>query len=187
MSHPSPSISLNKQGLTLIELITTLAALTILVALATPSFLTLTLRSEQSSAVNGFLKHFHLARSLAIQRERHQIICPSKDGKTCLDHGRWSQGLIIFEDRDRNGLLDPDDPIHGQYLLPEETKIVIDSNRRNKWVIYHGDGRPSGYNRTLTFCDPEARIEPKALIINNVGRIRISDRGPGDKPLKCGQ
>jgi type IV fimbrial biogenesis protein FimT len=187
MSHPCLSILLNNRGLTLIELIVTLTSLTILVALATPSFLTLTLRSEQSSAIEGFLKHFHLARSLAIQREQHQIICPSKDGKKCLGHDRWSQGLIIFEDRDKNGLQDPDDPIQGKYLLPEETKIAIHSNRHNKWVIYHGDGRPSGYNRTLTFCAPEARIKPKALIINNVGRIRISDKGPGDKPLKCDQ
>ncbi|MES9943192.1 MAG: GspH/FimT family pseudopilin [Candidatus Thiodiazotropha sp. 6PLUC2] len=186
MSHPRLTSALNNRGLTLIELITTLATLTLLIALATPSLLTLTLRTEQTTSVNGFLNHFYLARSLAIQQEQHQVICPSEDGMQCLDQGNWSRGLIVFEDRDRNGILDQTDPIQGKYLIPEESKIEIHSSEYRKRVIYHGDGRPSGYNLTLTFCAPEKQIEPKALIVNNVGRIRISEQGPGGSALKCG-
>ncbi|MES9854866.1 MAG: GspH/FimT family pseudopilin [Candidatus Thiodiazotropha sp. L084R] len=186
MSHARPFFILNNRGLTLIELIISLTTLTILIALATPSMLTLMLRSEQTTAVNGFLSHFYLARSLAIQKEQHLVICPSEDGESCMDSGIWSRGLMVFEDIERDGLLDANEPIHGKYILPEASKIAIYSSQYRKKVIYHGDGRPSGYNLTLTFCDPDDRIEPKALIVNNVGRIRISDHGPGGSSLECG-
>ncbi|MES9979383.1 MAG: GspH/FimT family pseudopilin [Candidatus Thiodiazotropha sp. 6PLUC5] len=175
MSHPRLTSALNNRGLTLIELITTLATLTLLIALATPSLLTLTLRTEQTTSVNGFLNHFYLARSLAIQQEQHQVICPSEDGMQCLDQGNWSRGLIVFEDRDRNGILDQTDPIQGKYLIPEESKIEIGPCSEIRI-------RPT----LLTFCAPEKQIEPKALIVNNVGRIRISEQGPGGSALKCG-
>ena len=185
MSRTRPFYSFNSHGLSLIELIITVTTLATLVALATPSLTTLMLRNEQTTAANSFLNHFYFARSLAVQKEKHLIICPSEDGKSCIENGNWSRGLIVYEDRKRNGILDPDDPVHGQYILPKNSKISIHSSKARTKVVYHGDGRPSGYNLTLTFCDPEERIEPKALIVNNVGRIRISDHGPGDSPLQC--
>jgi type IV fimbrial biogenesis protein FimT len=173
------------RGLTLIELIIILTVLALLITLGAPSLRNMYLRNEQTVAVNSFLNHFFLARSLAIQRQKHEIICPSEDGLICLENGIWSRGLIIFEDSGRNGVLDPADPIHSHYLLPESSQLEVYSSQHRTRVIYHEDGRPSGYNLTLTFCDPEERIKPKALIVNNVGRIRISDTGPDNLPLNC--
>ena len=173
-------------GLTLVELIVALAVLTLLIAIGVPSLTTLSIRNEQTTSLNGFLSHFYLARSLAIQKEQHIVICPSSDGEGCKEEPIWSAGLIIFEDSKRDGVLAPDEPIVAKYLLPEHAELLIHSSEHRKRVVYHGDGRPSGYNLTLTFCDPKERIEPKALIVNNVGRIRISERGPEDSPLKCG-
>jgi type IV fimbrial biogenesis protein FimT len=174
-------------GLTLIEMIVALAIFTILIAIGVPSLQTLTLKNQQTTSLNDYLHHFYLARSTAIQTEQHIIICPSSDGMQCKDGAIWSPGLILFEDIDRDGVLAPNDPIVAKYQLAENSKILIHttSDRRNK-VVYHGDGRPSGYNLTLTFCDPKNRIKPKALIVNNVGRIRISEHGPKETPLKCG-
>ncbi|WP_083223307.1 GspH/FimT family pseudopilin [Candidatus Thiodiazotropha endoloripes] len=172
-------------GLTLVEMMVALLVLTILIALGVPSLATLSIRNEQSSSLNGFLSHFYLARSLAIQQEQHIIICPTSSGERCREEAIWSDGLIIFEDSRRDGVLGSDEPILAKYLLPEHSELTIQSSEHRKRVIYHGDGRPSGYNLTLSFCDPKERIEPKALIVNNVGRIRISERGAGDSPLKC--
>jgi type IV fimbrial biogenesis protein FimT len=173
------------RGLTLIELVIILTVLALLITLGAPSLRNMYLRNEQNVAINGFLKHFFLARSLAIQRQKHEIICPSDEGLICLENGIWNRGLIIFEDTERNATLDPLDPVHGKYQLPESSQLEIYSSQHRTQVIYHEDGRPSGYNLTLTFCDPEERIKPKALIVNNVGRIRVSDTGPDGVPLNC--
>jgi type IV fimbrial biogenesis protein FimT len=173
-------------GLTLIEMVIVLSLFTILIAIGTTSLKFLSIRSEQTTSLNSFLSHFYLARSLAIQKEQHIAICPSSDGKRCKQEPIWNTGLIIFEDSNRNRLLDANEPILATHLLAEHSELQITSSEHRQRVIYHADGRPSGYNLTLTFCDPEERIKPKALIVNNVGRIRVSERGPEDTPLKCG-
>ncbi|MCG7956010.1 MAG: GspH/FimT family pseudopilin [Candidatus Thiodiazotropha endolucinida] len=187
MRYSSLTCPYRNYGLTLIEMIVALAVLTILIALGVPSLSTLSIRNEQTTSLNGFLTHFYLARSQAIQQEQHIIICPTSGGERCRDEAIWSDGLIIFEDSQRDGILGPDEPILAKYLLPEHAELTIRSSEHRKRVVYHGDGRPSGYNLTLSFCDPKERIKPKALIVNNVGRIRISERGAGDAPIKCDQ
>jgi type IV fimbrial biogenesis protein FimT len=173
-------------GLTLIELVIALVVLSILISIGAPSLATLSIRNEQTTTLNDFLSHLYLARSLAIQEEKHVVICPSSDGKRCKQYANWSAGLMIFEDSKRDGVLTPDEPILAKYLLPDNATLHIHSSEHRKKVIYHGDGRPSGYNLTLTFCDPKDRIKPKALIVNNVGRVRISELGPKESPLECG-
>jgi type IV fimbrial biogenesis protein FimT len=181
------SATIRNRGLTLIELIIAFTVLAILIAIGTPFLKNLSLKNQHNTAVNGFLSSFYLARSLAIRNEQHEIICPSKDGKSCVDESVWRHGLIGFEDRDKDGVQGPNDPVFSQYLLPEASQLEIFSSEYRKQVIYHGDGRPSGYNLTLTFCAPkESQIEPKALIVNNVGRVRISDQGPDGSALECG-
>ena len=175
------------QGLTLIDLILSLAILLILITLGVPSMRLISAKSLQTTQVNNFVSHFALARSLAITREQHQILCPSTDGKTCLDRADWSKGLIIFEDTNRNGVQDLNEPLQACHHPAAPSEIEIHSSRNRKRVIYHGDGRPSGYNLTLTFCDPDERIAPKAVIVNNVGRVRVSDSRPDGSPLRCGE
>ncbi|MEJ2609972.1 MAG: GspH/FimT family pseudopilin [Candidatus Thiodiazotropha sp.] len=182
-SHrPSPH---QVQGLTLIELIISLTILLILTAIGIPGMQTLRAKNQQTTQINMYVTHFALARSLAITREQHQVICPSLNGESCLDQTDWSEGLIIFEDSDRNGERDADEPLHAWHQPITPSEIKIHSTNGRKLVRYHANGRQTGCNLTITFCEPNDRIAPKAVIVSNMGRVRVSDKSPDGSPLKC--
>ncbi|MCU7890556.1 MAG: GspH/FimT family pseudopilin [Candidatus Thiodiazotropha sp. (ex Ustalcina ferruginea)] len=172
-------------GLTLIELVITVTILLTLISLGVPSFRNMTIKNQQRSEINSFVHHFHLARSLAITKETHHILCPSVDGETCLGTTDWSQGFILFEDRNRNKTKNQDERLQGSHHPGERVAINIHSSSGRKRVVYQGDGRPSGYNLTLTFCDPDNLVPPKAVIVNNEGRVRVSEVRPSGSPLSC--
>ncbi len=172
-------------GMTLIELITTLSLLAILVTLGVPGLKTLLVKTQQASLINGFSSLFHQARGLAISDETRQILCPSEDNRTCLPGNDWSQGLIQVTDIDQNGQADPGEPVSALFNAETGSEIEVHSSPSRTQVHYLSDGRPSGYNLTLAFCDPKNRVPGKYLIVNNVGRIRISDRVDRDSTVRC--
>ncbi|MEW8026433.1 MAG: GspH/FimT family pseudopilin [Candidatus Thiodiazotropha sp.] len=172
-------------GFTLIELITTLAILLILLSMVMPSFRTLMVRNLQASEINSIVHHFNLARSLSISMQTHHILCPSSDGESCTNAADWSHGYILYEDSNRNRSRDQNELQQGVHRPMHGMSIEIDSSRHRRYVVYRGDGRPSGYNLTLTFCDPDDRIPPKAVIVNNLGRVRVSEFRPDGSQLSC--
>jgi type IV fimbrial biogenesis protein FimT len=172
-------------GLSLIELITALCLLTILVTLGVPGLKTLLIKTQQSTLINGFSTLFHQARSLAINSMTRQILCPSEDSQTCLPGNDWSRGLIQVTDTNRNGQADPGEPVSALFNAETGSEIEVHSSPFRTRVHYLSDGRPSGYNLTLAFCDPQNRIPGKYLIVNNVGRIRVSDQVDGDSKVRC--
>ncbi|MCU7906298.1 MAG: GspH/FimT family pseudopilin [Candidatus Thiodiazotropha sp. (ex Epidulcina cf. delphinae)] len=180
----SPPLS-RATGLTLTDLIIALAILMILISLGIPSFRTMTAKNQQTSEINSFVRHFYLARSLAISSERHQVLCPSSDGEICQDNSDWSQGFILFEDTNENRTRDEGEPLQGYNRPAELIKIGIHSTAGRKRVVYQGDGRPSGYNLTLTFCDPDHLVPPRAVIVNNMGRTRVADTRSDGSSLNC--
>ncbi|MET0028211.1 MAG: GspH/FimT family pseudopilin [Candidatus Thiodiazotropha sp.] len=173
------------RGLTLTELVTAVSLLSILVSLGVPGLKTMQVKTQQSALINGFSTLFHQARSQAILEETRQILCPSEDNLTCQPGNDWSRGLIQVTDADRNGLADPGEPVIALFNAEKNSEIAIHSSPSRTQVHYLSDGRPSGYNLTLAFCDPQHRVPGKYLIVNNVGRIRVSDRVSRDSSVRC--
>lgn len=91
------------RGFTLIELMTTVAVLAILLAIAVPSFSDSILSSRLSSYASDFVASTHVARSEAIKRNGRVSICVSADGASCIA-GNWSQGWLVFHDADSNDI-----------------------------------------------------------------------------------
>jgi type IV fimbrial biogenesis protein FimT len=172
-------------GFTLIDLIITLAIALILFSMVIPSFSSLTMKNLQTSEINRIVRHLHLARSLAISKETHHILCPSRDGENCAHFTDWNHGHILFEDSNENGSRDHNELLESAYKPLQDAGIDITTTREDRYVIYHGDGHPSGYNLTLTFCDTENRVPPKAVIVSNLGRVTISETHWDGRPLSC--
>jgi type IV fimbrial biogenesis protein FimT len=171
------------QGITLVELITTVGIVAILSSIAVPSFSHLRNDAERTTTVNGFLHALYLARSESIKRGQVVSICKSADGSTCAGKGaNWSEGWMVFANNDRDDLpvRDPDEPV----LLVNEGWQAgsIDSNRE---AYSFRPYQQAVVNGTIVFCDPRGSAHARAIIISHTGRPRVAQRDSSNRALQC--
>ena len=175
---------LNSDGFTLIELITTLSIASILLAIGVPSFQTLTQNSRMTATVNTIAVQLNLARSEAVKRKTRIIMCPSSDGLDCEDTIIWDEGIIMFTDNNKNGHLDPGEDLL-KHTNAQPKSIRISTTVGRKKAVYDANGFSMGNNVTFTFCDITEQTDPKAVIVSNSGRARISPTNSQGDPLDC--
>jgi type IV fimbrial biogenesis protein FimT len=179
------ALAVAENGLTLIELMSTLTLGAILLGIGIPSFLQLAGSSQQTAEINNFVRHLNLARSSAVKTGRDYVLCPSSDLSHCEDQTGWQMGFILFEDRNEDGTRDSDETL--EHVNRPTGKFAIDmhSSSGRTHITFRADGRSAGSNLTLTFCDPEGDVPPKAVILSNSGKARISRTRADGSPLIC--
>ncbi len=122
------TMEIRSRGMTLIELMTALAVLGILLALATPSFRTFTSNARTTATTNDLVTALNLARSEALRRSAVAIVCPSNDQATCLNSNDWTSGWIVFADRNGNGTVDADELVQ-TWQGSAGMSVAADANR----------------------------------------------------------
>lgn len=170
------------RGYSLYELlVTTLVAVAVLTA-GIPSFSAMLARQGQRVEIDGLFHAVHVARKEAIMRKAAVSLCPSTDGRSCAPGPDWSQGWILFENRDRDWppRVDDDEPVlHYHRVGPN---VLIRANR-------HGFTLRSVFRRatngTLVVCDRAGRIRPRALVVSYTGRPRVATETRGGEPYSC--
>jgi type IV fimbrial biogenesis protein FimT len=137
-----------------------------------------------TASVNNITTYLHMARSEAVKRGVGVVVCPSTDGIGCSDTIRWDYGLIIYADSNNNRIRDPDEEIL-KYINTDHDSILISSTPGRKKTVYNSHGHVRGYNLTLTFCDSTNLVDPKAVIVSNSGKVRVSSTNSKGGPLNC--
>lgn len=177
-------LPLTISGFSLIELITSLSIASILLTIGIPSFQTLTQSSQMTGAVNTIVSHLNLARSEAVKRGIDVVLCPSDDGVDCTSTMVWDKDIILFTDKNGNRHVDPEEElIRHINLNPESIRITTTTGRRR--AVYDLRGFSMGNNVSFTFCDTRNRVDPKAVIVSNTGRARISYTNSNGGSLDC--
>lgn len=171
-------------GLTLLELVTTLAISSISLSLAVPAMNALTGNSARVSATNTLVRHLQLARSEAVTRGATTILCPSLDGRTCHDSTNWEQGYILVLDGNNSGSVDSGDSVL-RVFQGMNKRISISSTSGRKRILFNPLGMSPGYNLTLSLCDRQQVVDPRAVILSNTGRPRLSETRPDGSPIQC--
>ena len=174
----------HQSAFTLVELMITLTVAIIVLSVAIPSYRTVAAGSI-TTAVNTMAAHLHLARSEAIKRGIQVILCPSTDGKTCLDGFEWQEGFMIYADVNENRKPDEKDRML-RFHQPDRRRIRILTSTGRKKLIYKPSGMSPGSTATITVCDTTGYTKPRAIIVSNTGRPRLSDTHPDGGPLRCG-
>ena len=169
-------------GLTLIELLLTMAILAMLTTVAVPGFSNLVLNTRMTAHVNRFVHDIHLAKQSAHRRMQPVALCKSPDGRQCAHDSEWHDGWLVFvnHNQDRPPHVDPDEPILAANPAYEAGTI---SANRSDFVFRAFEARST--NGTLTFCDRRGADTARAVIVSYTGRPRVATVTAGKKPLRC--
>lgn len=155
-------------GYTLIELIVCLLIAAIMLSFAAPSFIKLVQDSRQAQSVNQLLGGLNYARGEAVIGRRTVGIC---SGDTSCDGSRnWRQSLLIFEDNNRNGQLEPDENLLRRLELLADTSWNWSRFGQRPYLQFEANGTTRAANGTLTLCTN--RLARHQLVISLSGRIR---------------
>jgi type IV fimbrial biogenesis protein FimT len=169
-----------ESGVTLIELIVTITIAAILVALAGPSYKSITTSNRIASEINGLLGDLQFARSEAIKEGQTIIVCASTDGVNCSGSTNWKTGWVVFFDANGNSKVDSP----GETALRIQTAFNgTDSFQANKNLVsisFNREGIATGIaNGTLiTLHDSSASSNwTRCLSINLIGQLTVQKYG----------
>ena len=194
-------------GLTLVELLTTLAVAGILVAAASGGAAHLIGQHRASAAVNQMLGAVRFARHAAVAHRSSVTLCPA-DGAQSLQPGSargnpsqenssargnpsqercgrrntWHNGALVFLDRNANGRFDGSDVLLRRMpRLGEGERFYWRSFRNRSYLMIRPSGLTDWQNGNLLYCP--ASGDPRfarQIVINAQARVRHARDSDGD-------
>lgn len=158
-------------GFTLLELIVTLAMISIVVAIAIPSMTTFTQNDRLTTNINTLIGHLAYARSEAVKRSVQVAVCASDDASTC--SGGWSDGWIVYIDADNNSSFDAgEEVIRAQQAL--EGNNTLTATGIGTQITYDNRGFVDAASvGSLQLCDDRSGTFGKTVRITTTGRVRL--------------
>lgn len=173
-NHKRPSISLpanrhTQKGLTLIEMLITLAIAAIILTVVAPSVQTIIAKNRTTSEINELSGIIQFARFTAIDQTSTTLVCPAGNYSTCTTN--WNEPKIVFIDSNGNGSRDTAEP-----LLLSSTGIASSNTMTGPTApIQFFDSGATNANVSIKVCpnSNDAKLA-RSININTQGRVRIS-------------
>ncbi len=161
-------------GFTIVEMMISIAVLTILTAIALPSINQIFSRNDLAGVTNELIASINQARSEAVTRSTNVVICPTTGGGC--DAGEWESGWLIFVDVNNNGTFNiGDQPIS---LGNGTTTDAISIDGFNNGLRFNATGiltNAVAANIELTHSSLPVF---NRLAISNLGQIEFSQIHP---------
>ncbi len=168
----------NKQrGFTLIDQMIAVSIAVILTGLATPSISKILKKNQIATVYNEALTALNYTRSLAVTTGTWASYCKSNPaGTACATtlSTSWSNGWLVFEDENNNGLREANERIHLQNTNFPAQLLMSFSRNKNR-ITYTAEGYAVSYNGKINFCDMQNKMV-KTMVISNSGRIRMASQ-----------
>jgi len=120
------SSHVRQEGVSLIEILVTLAIVAIVMSFALPTMKDVFDHSELRATSNKLMYALETARSEAIKRTSTVTVCPSKNSQAATPAcgGDYQDGWIVYVDRDQNGAFNTSEHIVLQ-AEPLSTAFVV--------------------------------------------------------------
>jgi len=169
-------------GLTLSELLVTLAVISTLAAAAHSELPYFIQKNRMAGEINQFIGALQLARNEAVKYSRRVVLCPSIDGQECADSSAWGSGWILFasDNREREA-----EEALLQTGMPIGSGIEMHSGNHRKRIVYRPDGSAGGTNSSFTFCDRRKLAKPRVICLSGTGRPRLTLTRCDGSPIDC--
>ena len=162
-----------QNGFTLIELIVTMAIAAIVLSVGVPTFRGAIANNSMVSDANRFVASVNVARSSAVKYQRNATICASANWNattpSCTSTTDWSNGWIVFVDKDRDGAVDADEvvvvnePLHDRASFDAGSQSSFTYDARG--FVDNGDN--------IDLCDNRTGEVGREIRINGAGRVRV--------------
>ena len=158
------------RGLTLVELIITIALFSLLAGIASTSWTGLVAANRHADLVNKTHRLFATARSHAVHQKILTTICPLSTSGTCVD--QWDLPVSVFSDRDNNKQPDGAD-IHRTLQLSGDHSLLISRTAGKGYFQFSANGMSHGTMGSLIACTRDGgSFEMSYLALNIGGRLR---------------
>ncbi|WP_257286031.1 GspH/FimT family pseudopilin [Endozoicomonas sp. SESOKO1] len=168
----SPS---NVMGVSLVELLVSLAVAAILISASVPGMKTLIVNNRIENVADELYGSLMLARSEAVKRQRTVSLCSTLDDLTCDESNfGWHHGWLIFTDERNDGLLNDNDQLLRRVTGQSELISILWNRGYSLRFNSRGQTNQAG---TFQVCDQDNNSDAKAIIISMSGRLRTEERG----------
>lgn len=157
-------------GVTVVELLATLAVLAVLVTVAVPGFRHMSRRAAVLVATHDLMSALHTTRAASIARGRPGVVCLTDAGSDCLRSTADSAvGYLAWLDHSGSRTrLDPEDTLLVRAQLPGELQLRGSRTSVTFWPIAR-----AGTTNTFSICDLAALAPPAQVIVSQSGRPRL--------------
>jgi len=160
-------------GMTLIEVMVTLAIVAILVTVAAPSFLSTIQKNKKSTLRDELISALQLTRSTATISRIPITICGGNSSSTqCSGSSSdWGEGWIIFTDNDDDGVIDSSEKI---ISIKNDIPSALSFETTTSHITYSSQGIADGYKATFELCDNSSSNDGRVfgVYVSNFGYIR---------------
>ena len=177
----------NEQGFTLVELIVTIAVLTIITMIATPYILEQLARMEAKRIESQIRNTLTLAKAESYIRRQDLLVCLSNNGAIC-DRDSYKQ-LLLFLDRNNNKNFDlgVDDLLEEQALEPKYSTLYLRVGDKRHYTKFWGDsGKPRGHFGHFKYC-PTSTYNHTMYQISFSQGGRVTYKPNASYPTDCGK
>ncbi len=161
------------KGVTLIELMITLAILSILVGLAAPAFDSIRLSSRLRAYSNELVAGALLARSEAIKRNSVVKLCVmNPNGDDCQNSTEWENGWLIFHDVNNDDTLDA-----GETLIAVHPAATTGYNLDGSAAVltFAGDGvGTTTFTMNVCRATPTVGVQERMVTVSASGTTNVA-------------
>jgi type IV fimbrial biogenesis protein FimT len=162
-----------QDGVTLIELMATVAVLAIVAVFAIPEWLTTVRNNRLASQANDLVSDLALARSEAMRRGGRVTICASADGATCSGNAAdWREGRLVFFDANADGTVDTGDEIVRVAGNLKGNGLSTASFAASDFIQFRPSGVPVSAG-SFKLCDQRTGAHGRQISIAAAGMVSL--------------